>query len=53
MMKKASEDYPGYGFEKHVGCGTKIHMDALKELGVTPIHKKISPSCKTFLNLIH
>ena len=40
MMKKASEDYPGYGFEKHVGYGTKIHMEALKELGVTPIHRR-------------
>ncbi len=40
MMKKAGEDYPGYGFERHVGYGTKVHMEALKELGVTPIHRR-------------
>lgn len=39
-MKKASEEYPGYGFEKHVGYGTKIHMEALKSLGVTPLHRR-------------
>lgn len=40
MMKQAAEDYPGYGFEKHVGYGTKVHMEALKELGVTAIHRR-------------
>ena len=40
MMRQAGEVYPGYGFEKHVGYGTKVHMEALKELGVTPIHRR-------------
>ncbi len=39
-MKQLSKVYPGYGFEKHKGYGTKIHMDALSRLGVTPIHRK-------------
>jgi len=32
--------YPGYQFAKHKGYGTKIHMDALREYGVCPIHRK-------------
>lgn len=31
--------YPGYGISKHKGYGTKAHMEALKELGPTPIHR--------------
>ncbi|MEO5627820.1 MAG: ribonuclease HII [Candidatus Saccharimonadales bacterium] len=31
---------PGYGFEKHVGYGTKAHIDALKKLGVSSNHRK-------------
>lgn len=34
------EKYPGYGIAKHKGYGTKAHMDALRELGPTPIHRK-------------
>lgn len=32
--------YPGYGFAKHKGYGTKEHMDALRHLGATPIHRQ-------------
>ncbi len=31
--------YPGYGFAGHKGYPTKIHMEALARLGVTPIHR--------------
>jgi len=34
------EQYPGYGFAKHKGYGTKQHYAALKALGVTPIHRR-------------
>ena len=40
LMVKYSVEYPGYGFEKHKGYGTKQHLQALKELGVTPIHRR-------------
>ncbi len=39
MMKRLGLSYPGYGFEKHMGYGTKVHMDALDRLGVTPHHR--------------
>ncbi len=31
--------YPGYGITGHKGYGTKAHMEALRELGPTPIHR--------------
>ena len=40
IMFRAAEEYPGYGFEKHKGYGTKQHQEALDQLGVTPIHRK-------------
>lgn len=32
--------YPGYGFAKHKGYGTKAHYAALDELGPCPIHRR-------------
>ncbi len=32
--------YPQYGIAKHKGYGTKVHMDALREHGASPIHRK-------------
>ena len=31
--------YPGYGFAEHKGYPTKVHLDALDKLGITPIHR--------------
>jgi ribonuclease HII len=31
--------YPGYGLARHKGYPTKVHMEALRELGATPIHR--------------
>lgn len=39
QMEEQSKIYPGYGFEKHKGYGTKIHMEALKKLGPCEIHR--------------
>ena len=32
--------YPEYGFAKHKGYGTKAHMDAVREFGPCPIHRR-------------
>ncbi len=40
FMKRESEKYPQYFFEKHKGYGTKIHVEALKKYGPCPIHRK-------------
>jgi ribonuclease HII len=39
--------YPQYGFAKHKGYGTKVHIDAIKEKGLSPIHRKTF--CKKLL----
>jgi len=31
--------YPGYGFAKHKGYGTKAHLQALNKLGPTHVHR--------------
>ncbi len=39
-MLEMAEKYPQYGFEKHKGYGTKMHIEALKEHGASEIHRK-------------
>ena len=39
-MLELDKEYPGYGFAEHKGYPTKVHMDALEKLGVTPIHRQ-------------
>ena len=39
-MLELAEKYPRYGFEKHKGYGTKVHIEALKEFGASEIHRK-------------
>jgi len=31
--------YPGYHFASHVGYGTAQHQEAIKSLGITPLHR--------------
>lgn len=40
LMEHYAELYPGYGFEKHKGYGTMAHRKKIKELGLSPIHRK-------------
>lgn len=40
IMRQWDELYPEYGFEKHKGYGTKMHIDAIKEYGPCPLHRK-------------
>lgn len=49
IMKEHAQEYPEYGFEKHVGYGTKAHMEALKKFGPCEIHRKcFKPVAKFF-----
>ena len=40
IMRQWDELYPQYGFEKHKGYGTKMHIEAIKEYGICPLHRK-------------
>ncbi len=39
LMLELAEKYPGYGFERHKGYGTKAHYEALARLGPCEIHR--------------
>ncbi|MNU31157.1 Ribonuclease HII [compost metagenome] len=39
IMELADQRWPGYGFAKHSGYGTKAHLDAITALGPSPIHR--------------
>ncbi|MEI6462393.1 MAG: ribonuclease HII [bacterium] len=49
IMEELSLIYPGYNFEKNVGYGTKKHLDAIRENGVTKIHRKSFEPIKSML----
>jgi ribonuclease HII len=39
-MAQAAAQYPGYGFEQHVGYGTALHLARLKLHGVSALHRR-------------
>ena len=39
FMIDLAESYPGYGFESHKGYATQQHLEAIKELGQSPMHR--------------
>ncbi len=49
LMEDMAKQYPGYGFEKNAGYGTKAHIEGLKKYGVTPQHRKSYAPIKEFL----
>ena len=40
LMREYDKQYPQYGFARHKGYGTAVHIRALKEFGPCPIHRK-------------
>ena len=40
LMVEYDGIYPGYDFAGNKGYGTKAHMDAIRKLGMTPIHRR-------------
>lgn len=40
LMISLSKKYSGYGLEKHKGYGTKAHYKALKNKGISPLHRR-------------
>lgn len=39
-MRAYDLEFPGYGFGKHKGYGTKEHHAAIKEQGISSVHRK-------------
>lgn len=40
LMDEYAKTYPAYAFEKNKGYGTAVHINAIKEYGLCPIHRK-------------
>jgi len=41
VMLSLAQQHPGYGWETNMGYGSKSHISALQELGVTPHHRRL------------
>ena len=40
MMLEYDKQYPSYGFASHKGYGSKLHREAIADIGPCPIHRK-------------
>jgi len=40
LMAALEARFPGYGFARHKGYGTPEHLEALRRLGPTPLHRR-------------
>ena len=39
LMLELAEQFPQYSFERHKGYGTKVHYEALRKYGPSPVHR--------------
>ena len=44
-MTRLCMQHPGYGFSQHKGYGTPLHLEALRRLGPSPIHRRSFAPC--------
>ncbi len=49
LMTEIAIRYPGYGFQQNMGYGTKEHLKAIQEYGITPYHRKSFAPIKDLL----
>lgn len=47
IMRRLAIQYPGYGWEQNMGYPTAAHIAALRELGLTPHHRRTFAPCRT------
>lgn len=46
LMVRLAKEYPLYGFERHKGYGTKAHIAAIQQHGLSTLHRKTF--CRSF-----
>lgn len=39
MMEEFDIEFPGYNFSSHKGYGTKAHCEAIRSIGLSPLHR--------------
>ena len=49
LMLALDDEYPDYGFARHKGYPTAMHLRALRELGPTAIHRRSFAPVKNLL----
>jgi ribonuclease HII len=50
LLDQLDLEYPCYGFARHKGYGTKQHLDALREIGPCPIHRRSFEPIRSMLS---
>jgi ribonuclease HII len=45
LMRRLDEEYPQYGFRRHVGYATREHLAALRAFGPSPLHRRSFAPC--------
>jgi ribonuclease HII len=40
LMAELDREFPGFGFARHKGYGTAEHLDAIRRLGPSPVHRR-------------
>ena len=52
LLRRYDETYPGFGFSQHKGYPTKLHLEALNKLGITPIHRRSYAPVRKVLEVV-
>ena len=45
-MARLDEQFPGYGLAAHKGYGTPVHLEALRRLGASAVHRRSFAPCR-------
>lgn len=52
LMIEMDAKYPGYGFAGHKGYGSAVHMESIRKLGPSPIHRMTFGGVKEYVDCI-
>lgn len=45
LMLQYHAEFPHYGFDRHKGYGTELHLEMIAKYGICPIHRKTFAPC--------
>ena len=51
-MQKNHQKFPQFGFDKHVGYPTKLHLEKIHEFGICEIHRRSFKPIKSMLGVM-
>lgn len=51
LMRDYDRKFPGYDFAHNAGYGTQAHLEGLKKLGISPIHRHSFEPVKSMIDL--